>query len=122
MGDNVLNIVTKTAALMGVVALTACSNTLAGGDLLRPGEPTGIIEVVNGTSVPLNVVLISDCDNFTYGFNRLADGQSIPRGSSYSFRVSAGCWDVDAGAFGAGEARQRMTVVAGGIVRYTVTD
>lgn len=112
----------KAAALLSFTAAAACSNTLAGGDLIRPGEPTGIIEVVNGTSVPLNVVLISDCNNFTYGFNRLADGQSISRGSSYSFRVSAGCWDVDAGAIGSGEARQRMNVIAGGIVRYTVTD
>ena len=31
-------------------------------------------------------------------------------------------WDVDAGAFGKGEARQRMQVPAGGSTRYTVTD
>ena len=44
----------------------------------------------------------------------------INPGASRRFEVSAGCWDVDAGAFGVGEARQRMTVAAGGITTYTV--
>ena len=58
----------------------------------------------------------------TYGFDRLPDNVVIGPGQAYSFTVSAGCWDVDAGSIGYGEARQRMTVAAGGIVEYTVTD
>jgi hypothetical protein len=105
-----------------LASLSACASTLAGGDLIRPGEPTGVIIVVNETSGYVDAVSISDCDNFTYGLNRLPDGYSIPPGGSYQFTVSAGCWDVDAGSFENGEARQRMQVEAFGGVEYTVTD
>jgi len=66
-------------------------------------------------------VLISNCNASTYGLNRLPDGVTIPPGRSYDFKVSAGCWDVDAGAYGVGEARQRLNVRAGGLMRYSVT-
>jgi hypothetical protein len=102
--------------------LTGCAGMLTGGPLIRPGEPTGGIAVVNQTRQPLGVVLISDCNASTYGLNRLPDGVSIPSGRSYTFQVSAGCWDVDAGAIGVGEARQRLSVAAGRVTRYTVTD
>lgn len=65
--------------------------------------------------------LISNCSASTYGLNRLPDGVSIPRGRSYRFTVSAGCWDVDAGTWGVGEARQRMTVAPNQVTRYMVT-
>ena len=65
--------------------------------------------------------LISNCSASTYGLNHLPDGVSIPRERSYRFTVSAGCWDVDAGTSGVGEARQRMTVAPNQMTRYTVT-
>lgn len=102
--------------------LSGCAGMITGGPLIRPGEPTGVIAVINRTSHPIGVVAISDCKASTYGFNRLPDGVSIPSGRSYQFQVSAGCWDVDAGAFGVGEARQRLTVSAGRVTGYTVTD
>jgi hypothetical protein len=111
------------AALACATSLTACngSDWITGGDLIRPGEPTGTLEVVNGTdSTDLVAVLISNCDANTYGLNRLPDGVSIAPGYSYDFTVSAGCWDVDAGS-GEGEARHRMQVDPGGITQYTVT-
>ena len=108
--------------LAGVALLGACSSMITGGDLIRPGEATGTIEVINQTSNVVDVVLISECDASTYGLDRLPDTVVIPTGSSYQFTVSAGCWDVDAGSFGIGEARQRMSVAAGGITSYTVTD
>jgi len=66
-------------------------------------------------------VLISACSASTYGLNRIPRGTTIGSGQSYTFEVSAGCWDVDAGSVGTGEARQRMTVDAGRVTRYTVT-
>lgn len=102
--------------------LTSCASLITGGPLIRPGEPVGAITVINRTSHPIGVVSISACSASTYGLNRLPDGVSIPSGRSYQFQVSAGCWDVDAGAFGVGDARQRMTVSAGGVTRYAVTD
>jgi hypothetical protein len=111
------------AAAVAALALStvACADMITGGELLRPGEPTGVIVVENATSSPVIAVLISNCNASTYGLNRLPSGMSIQPGRSYQFTVSAGCWDVDAGRIGA-EARQRMQVRAGGGVRYTVTD
>lgn len=113
--------VIAAAALLLAGALSGCAGMITGGELIRPGEPTGYIEVVNRTRQSVNVVLISACSASTYGLNRLPGGASIGVGASYRFQVSAGCWDVDAGAVGVGEARQRMTVDAGGVSRYTVT-
>ena len=112
------------AAMLFVVPLAACSSDawITGGGLVEPGTATGTIEVVNGTSDQLHAVLISNCNASTYGLNRLPEGMAIPSGGRYQFTVSAGCWDVDAGTFGVGEARQRMNVAAGGITVYPVTD
>ena len=110
------------AAALAAVSLAGCASMVTGGPLIRPGEPTGVIEVRNRTGGQVNVVLISDCNASTYGLNRLPDGMAIPNGGSYRFEVSAGCWDVDAGAIGVGEARQRMQVTPGGITQYTVTN
>jgi hypothetical protein len=103
-------------------AVSGCTGFITGGDLIRPGEPTGTIEIVNNTGGVIDVVSISDCKASTYGFDRLPDNTVIAAGTSYKFTVSAGCWDVDAGSIGVGEARQRMDVSAGGNTRYTVTD
>ena len=70
----------------------------------------------------IDVILVSECNASTYGLNRLPSGVALSSGQSYSFTVSAGCWDVDAGSIGYGEARQRMQVPAGGIMEYTVGD
>lgn len=105
-----------------VTVASGCTSLLTGGDLIRPGEPTGTIEVVNQTDGNIDVVLISDCTASSYGLNRLPGDMVIAPGTSYSFTVSSGCWDVDAGAFGKGEARQRMEVAAGGRTRYAVSD
>lgn len=110
------------AAALGLSGLVAgCADLVTGGPLLRPGEPTGVIQVVNATRYNVDAVLISACSNASYGLNRLPSGTAIAPGRSYTFTVSAGCWDVDAGAVGVGEARQRMQVQAGGGVVYTVT-
>ena len=110
------------ATLLFVLPLAACNGAdwITGGDLVTPGTATGTIEVVNTTSDDLHAVLISNCDASTYGLNRLPEGTVIPPGSSFAFTVSAGCWDVDAGTLGVGDAKQRMDVAAGGITRYTI--
>lgn len=112
------------AAMILVAPLAACSGDawITGGELIRPGEPTGTLEIINGTSVSLDVITMSDCNVSTYGFNRLPEGNYIPPGGSYQFTVSAGCWDVAGGALGVGDASHRMDVAAGGIAQYTITD
>ncbi|MDB5539252.1 MAG: hypothetical protein JWQ89_979 [Devosia sp.] len=112
------------AAAVCLAALAGCSadSLITGGELVRPGEPTGTLTVINGAGGNIDVVTISECSASTYGFDRLPEDIVIGPGQSHSFTVSAGCWDVDAGAFGVGEARQRLDVAAGGITEYTVTD
>ncbi len=114
------------AAMLLAAPLAACSGDawITGGELIRPGEPTGTITVINATGRYFDAVMISDCNVSTYGVDRLPDGINIGPGQRYNFTVSAGCWDVNAFSSGSGtdygEARQRMTVRAGGIVEYTV--
>lgn len=115
-------IIRGALAVACALGLVACEGFITGGDLIRPGEPTGTIRIVNNTSNTVDVVAISTCNASTYGFDRLPDNTVIAPGTSYDFTVSAGCWDVDAGSIGHGEARQRMDVAAGGVTRYTVTD
>lgn len=81
-----------------VIGLGGCASLITGGELIRPGEPTGSLEIRNvsrGNSI--DVVLVSTCSASTYGLNRLPSNYSIPPGGSYTFTVSAGCWDVGAG-------------------------
>jgi hypothetical protein len=92
----------RAAAAAAVIGLSGslggCASLITGGELIRPGEPTGALEIRNvsrGDSI--DVVLVSTCSASTYGLNRLPSGYSIPPGGSYTFTVSAGCWDVGAG-------------------------
>ena len=101
------------------LCLTACAG-LDGGPLVRPGEPVGQIEVQNRSQYTLTAVLISECSNSTYGFNRLPSGVTIPPGRSYRFTVSAGCWDVGTG-LAYRDAYQRVQVRPGRVTRWGVT-
>lgn len=107
-------------AALAATALAGCSVT--GGDLVRPGEPTATLIIDNATGGYLDAVVISACDNFTYGFNRLSDGDSIPPGGQRQFTLSAGCWDVGGGEFGGGEAYERMVLAPGMVMTYSITD
>lgn len=79
-------------------SLGGCASLITGGELIRPGEPTGSLQIQNVSGAnAIDVVLVSTCSASTYGLNRLPSGYSIPPGGSYTFTVSAGCWDVGAG-------------------------
>ena len=110
----------KAAAAAAVIATSGCASLITGGELIRPGEPTGTIRVTNVSAGAINVVLISNCSASTYGLNRLPSGMAIPRGRSYDFTVSSGCWDVAAGIIGYGETRRRMQIDPGGGVDWSV--
>jgi hypothetical protein len=99
--------------LGATLALGGCADLVTGGPLIRPGEPLGAIEVVNNSGYQLNAVLISACEASTYGLNRLPSGVAIPAGGAYTFTVSAGCWDVAAGAIGVGNSMGRIQVPPG---------
>jgi hypothetical protein len=110
----------RAAAAAALIATGGCASLITGGELIRPGEPTGTIRVTNVSHGPINVVLISDCNASTYGLNRLPSGMAIPQGRSYDFTVSAGCWDVAAGIVGYGDARRRMQIAPGGGFNWSV--
>lgn len=93
-----MNMLFRAAAVAALIATGGCASLITGGPLIRPGEPTGYLEVRNvSRSAGIDVVMMSDCSASTYGLNRLPGGYSIPPGGSYRFTVSAGCWDVGAG-------------------------
>ena len=88
----------RAAVALSFVALSGCASLITGGELIRPGEPTGALQIRNVSRAnSIDVVLVSTCSAHTYGLNRLPSGYSIPPGGSYTFTVSAGCWDVGAG-------------------------
>ena len=108
--------------IAAAMAATVAGCSVTGGDLIRPGEATATLIVINGSYGYLDAIVISDCDNFTYGFNRLSDGDSIAPGDARSFTLSAGCWDVGGGEFGGGEAYERLNIAPGSVTRLTITD
>jgi hypothetical protein len=99
--------------------LAGC-DTITGGPLIRPGEPTATLIIINETYGYLDAVVISDCNAMSYGFNRLGDNESIPPGGERSFVLSAGCWDVGTGEFAGGEAYERMTLYPNDVMRYRI--
>ncbi len=113
---------TAAAVLAAATVLSGCAGMITGGELIRPGEPTGRIRIANYTSGPVNVVLISACSASTYGLNRLPSGTSIPPRRTYDFTVSTGCWDVAAGTIGVGDARERIQITPGLTFEYGVGD
>jgi hypothetical protein len=106
-------------AMGAAITVSGCESLLTGGPLVREGEPTGTILVTNDSRYTIDAVLISDCGASTYGLNRMGKDEKIPPGGRMPFTVSAGCWDVDAGSFSAGEFRKRLTVEAGGTTAYS---
>ena len=85
------------------------------------GVKPGVIELVNATAGPLDMVFISGCGAASNSANRLAPGMKIPPGGRRHFSVAPGCWSVDAGIMGVGQARQQLDVQEAAISRYTVT-
>lgn len=118
--QNLQKIRTAGVALLALT-LASCESMVTGGPLLRPGEPVGVLELVNVSRSNVTAVAISDCRASTYGLNRLPSGVSIPPGRSYSFRVSAGCWDIYATHANAASGRLRTQVGPNGRTRVNMT-
>jgi hypothetical protein len=111
---------TVIASLLLTLCAGGCASLVTGGPLIRnPNDPTGQIVIQNRSSVPVRSVLISPCSASSYGLNRLSKGGSVPAGSSVSFTVSAGCWDVMAGNSNSAP-RRRLQVAADAQAVYTI--
>ncbi|MFW2342560.1 hypothetical protein [Brevundimonas sp.] len=90
------------AAAMGL-ALSGCMSLITGGDLIREGEPMARFTFENRSQgQPIDVVLISTCDASSYGLNRLPLGVEVGPGQSWSWDISAGCYEVMVGNVGDG--------------------
>ena len=91
------------AALVGALSLSGCMSLITGGDLIREGEPMARFTFENRLqSQPFDTILISTCDASSYGLDRLPEGVVIRPGQSYSWDVSAGCYDIMVGNVGDG--------------------
>ncbi len=103
-------------AAAGAVALglTGCESLITGGDLVREGLPTVRFIFENTSPQPIDTILISTCEASSYGLDRLPEGVVVGRGQSYEWTISAGCYDVMAGAVGVGSTSgKRINVPAG---------
>ncbi len=89
----------STLGLALSLTLGGCS-AMMGGDLIKDNEPVGAITIVNNSGIEMNVVTISRCNGMTHGFSRLGNGETIPHGSSRTWQVGTGCWDVGVGRTG----------------------
>lgn len=101
-------------AVAGAAALAGCASLITGGDLIREGIPTGTLVFENTSSQPIDTILISTCEAASYGLDRLPEGVTVYQGQRFEWTVSAGCYDVMAGAVGVGSTSgHRITVPAG---------
>lgn len=102
-------------ALAASVAATGCMSLITGGDLIREGEPMARFTFENrSASQPFDTVLISTCQASSYGLNRLPSNVMIRPGQSYTWNVSAGCYDVMVGLTAVGSTPgQRIQIPAG---------
>ncbi|HAJ02954.1 MAG TPA: hypothetical protein DCL55_06900 [Brevundimonas sp.] len=88
---------------MGALSLSGCMSLITGGDLIREGEPMARFTFENRSqSQPFDTILISTCDASSYGLDRLPEGVVVRPGQSYSWDVSAGCYDIMVGNVGDG--------------------
>lgn len=104
----------RLAALTAALAAAGCASLITGGDLIREGEPTVSFTFQNTSNQAIDTILISTCDASSYGLDRLPEGVVIRPGQSYQWTISAGCYDVMAGAVGVGSTPgKRIQVPAG---------
>ena len=101
------SIIKGALALSLLAAMSGCASLVTGGDLVRPGEPMARFVFENRSNgQPFDTVLISTCD--------AANGVTVMPGQSYSWDVSAGCYDVMAGNVGDGSTPgERINIPAG---------
>ncbi|MBU1326433.1 MAG: hypothetical protein KJ676_14480 [Alphaproteobacteria bacterium] len=103
-----------TVAAAAALGLAGCESLITGGDLVREGLPTVRFIFQNTSSQPIDTILISTCEASSYGLDRLPEGVVVRQGQSYEWTISAGCYDVMAGAVGVGSTSgQRIRVPAG---------
>ena len=86
-------------SLAATLSLAGCSSFI-GGELVREGEPVGQVTIVNNSGITMNVVTISRCSAMSHGLNVLNSGETIRSGTSRSWAVNAGCWDIGVGRTG----------------------
>lgn len=85
------------APLVATCAALFLSGCMGNGELVRPGKPAGMLNLVNGSDSTLTVVTISECSAASHGFSRLETDETIRPGASRRWAVSEGCYDVQAG-------------------------
>jgi hypothetical protein len=120
---SILRAAILAACSIATVTVGGCYGAL-GGELIREGQPTGTLRIINGSNTTITSVLISECRAASYGLNRLPSGQVMQPGQSWNVTVSAGCYDVMMGygtATGYAAATQRLDVAIGRVTSFTAT-
>jgi hypothetical protein len=118
------------AGLVAVATIAGCA-TFTGGALHEPGTPSGELIVANVSGMDIDTLTLSRCSAMSHGLDRL-NGQTIPHGTSMTFTLSTGCWDLMVGRSGScsqsanGQScrwsqspSRKFEIQAGGVERIT---
>jgi len=96
-----MKLLRATAVLAAATFTLSSCASVTGGELLRKGESPATFVIRNNSGVGIDVVTLSRCSALSYGLNRLGGSQpEIPNGTSMSFTLGAGCWDLMVGRTG----------------------
>lgn len=112
------------ALVLGTTALLGACYGMMGGELIRAGEPTGTLRLINGSQSTITSVLISECRASSYGLNRLPQGAVLQPGQYWDVTVSTGCYDVMIGygtTNGYAAATGQVTVATGRTTSFTAS-
>lgn len=106
----------KAMVLAVGLAVSGCMSLITGGDLIREGEPMARFTFENRSpNQPFDTILISTCQASSYGLNRLPSNVVIRPGQSYTWNVSAGCYDVMVGHTGSGSTPGKRINIPPGV-------
>ena len=101
--------------MMGNAARNTYGNSNAGG--------ASAVMLVNQTNQSINYVYVSSCSSNSWGQDQLGASEVVPSGSSRSFTMTPGCWDLKATLADGREVEERQVYVSAGAARtWTVSN
>lgn len=111
-----------TLAAFALALAFALSAAACGGDSTGP-EPaprTSTIRLLNESATPITTVYFSQCDDTSWGANRLADGETLAPGALRSWTVAPGCYDFRASNGSKAASWFDREITPGGVLQLAV--
>ncbi len=108
--------------LVGLLLATAgCMNTRRSA--VAGGGGSATVVMLNQTSLPIYFVYISPCSSSGWGEDQLGESEVVQPGSTRTFTMSPGCWDMKARFRDGREIEERQVyMTAGGSRSWSLTN